>query len=308
MESTQIHPFLSLFCKELSLHLEHASARQKSISPGEFAELVSTSTKEILDSYLDGSLDLETYHASVNDGYKAIAMKSIGSFAESNKEIERISDEQFNLMDCENRNSYIDFSVISEKMCDLQSHLGSEVNRANQMIQELQNQVHELEVTTTLDPLTKAFNRHALQRDFGELLLKDRYTNDMFILMIDIDNFKLINDKYGHIAGDKVLIFASKLLKKTLRDGDKLYRFGGEEFVIFLNRTDLEGATLVANRLLNLSRQNKPLYQNEQISVTMSIGLTPIRGDDTIDTLIHRSDVALYRAKKSGKDRLELEI
>lgn len=308
MESTQIHPFLSLFCKELSFHLESASARQKVIAPDEFAELVSTATKEILDSYLDGSLDLQEYHNTLDDGYKEIAMKSIGSFAKSNKRVEEISIEQFDLLDCENVNNYIDFSQISEKMCDLQSHLSLEVDRANQMIQELNNQVHELEITTTLDALTKAYNRHALQKHFAELLSIDRFSNEMFILMIDIDNFKSINDKYGHIAGDKVLIFVSKLLKKTLREGDKLYRFGGEEFVILLNRTNLEGSSLVANRLLNLTRQNKPLYQNEQISVTLSIGLTPVRDDDTLDTLIHRSDVALYRAKKSGKDRLEMEI
>lgn len=308
MESTQVHQFLSLFCKELSFHLESASARQKNITPGDFAELVSTATKEILDSYLDGSLELQEYHNTLNDGYKEIAIKSIGSFAQSNKIIEDISDEQSDLLDCENANRYIDFSLISEKMCDLQSHLSLEVDRANQMIQELNNQVHELEITTTLDPLTKAYNRHALQKHFTELLSIDRFSHEMFILMIDIDNFKLINDKYGHIAGDKVLIFVSKLLKKTLRDGDKLYRFGGEEFVILLNRTNLEGATLVATRLLNLTRQNKPLYQNEQIGVTLSVGLTPVHDDDTLDTLIHRSDLALYRAKKSGKDRLEMEV
>lgn len=308
MESTQIHPFLSLFCKELSVHLESVSAKQKTISPGDFAELVSTATKEILDAYLDGSIDLQEYYASTHDGYKEIAIQSIESFTDSNKAIKEITLEQSELLDCPETDKYIDFSAISEKMCDLQSHLGSEVARANQMIQELNNQVNELELTTTLDPLTKAFNRHALQKHFKELLSKDRFSHEMFILMIDIDNFKLINDKYGHIAGDKVLIFSSKLLKKALRDGDKLYRFGGEEFVILLNRTDLEGATLVANRLLSLCRQNKPLYQNEQISVTLSIGLTPIRDDDTLDTLIHRSDVALYRAKKSGKDRLEMEI
>lgn len=308
MESTQIHPFLSLFCKELSFHLESVSARQKVISPGEFAELVSTATKEILDSYLDGTLDLQEYYSSMRDGYKEIAIKSIGSFAQSNKIIEGISDEQNDLLGCPETHQYIDFSSISEKMCDLQSHLSGEVIRANETIKTLNDQVRELELTTTLDPLTKAFNRHALQKHFTELLSKDRFSHEMFILMIDIDNFKLINDRYGHIAGDKVLIFASKLLKKALRDGDRLYRFGGEEFVILLNRTDLEGATLVATRLLNLSRQNKPLYQNEQISVTLSIGLTPIRDNDTIDTLIQRSDIALYRAKKSGKDRLEMEI
>ena len=308
MESTQIHPFLSLFCKELSFHLESVSARQKVISPGEFAELVSTATKEILDSYLDGTLDLQEYYSSMRDGYKEIAIKSIGSFAQSNKIIEGISDEQNDLLGCPETHQYIDFSSISEKMCDLQSHLSGEVIRANETIKTLNDQVREPELTTTLDPLTKAFNRHALQKHFTELLSKDRFSHEMFILMIDIDNFKLINDRYGHIAGDKVLIFASKLLKKALRDGDRLYRFGGEEFVILLNRTDLEGATLVATRLLNLSRQNKPLYQNEQISVTLSIGLTPIRDNDTIDTLIQRSDIALYRAKKSGKDRLEMEI
>jgi diguanylate cyclase (GGDEF)-like protein len=308
MESTQIHPFLSLFCKELSFHLESVSARQKTISPADFAELVSTATKEILDAYLDGSIDLQEYYASTYNGYKDIAMQSIGSFTDSNKAIEEITTEQTELLNCEHEHSYIDVNLISEKICDLQSHLNNEVNRANQMIQELNNQVHELELTTTLDPLTKAFNRHALQKHFTELLSKDRFSHEMFILMIDIDNFKLINDKYGHIAGDKVLIFASKLLKKALRDGDKLYRFGGEEFVILLNRTDLEGATLVGNRLLSLCRQNKPLYKNEQISVTLSIGLTPIRDDDTIDSLIHRSDVALYRAKKTGKDRLEMEV
>ncbi|MFA6188293.1 MAG: GGDEF domain-containing protein [Sulfuricurvum sp.] len=308
MKSTQIHPFLALFCKELSFHLESASARQNSIDTVEFTELVSLVTKEILDSYLDGSLDLQEYYASTNDGYKEIAIKSIDSFSQSNKIIEKISDEQSELFDCPEVNKYIDISSISEKMCDLQEHLTAEVARANQKIQELNNQVHELEITTTLDPLTKAYNRHALQQHFTELLSKDRFSHEMFVLMIDIDNFKLINDKYGHIAGDKVLIFVSKLMKKALREGDRLYRFGGEEFVILLNRTDLEGATLVANRLLSLCRQNKPLYQNEQIRVTLSIGLTPIRDDDTIDTLINRSDVALYRAKKTGKDRLEMEI
>jgi diguanylate cyclase (GGDEF)-like protein len=308
MESTQIHSFLSLFCKELSVHLESVSARQKSITPNDFAELVSTATKEILDAYLHGSIDLQEYYSLPQDRYKDIAIQSIESFSESNKAIEELTLEQSDLLDCTEVKKYIDFSIISEKMCDLQSHLGDEVARANQMIQELNNQVHELQLTTTLDPLTKAYNRHALQKHFTELLSKDRFSHEMFILMIDIDNFKLINDKYGHIAGDKVLIFSSKLLKKALREGDKLYRFGGEEFVVLLNRTDLEGATLVANRLLNLSRQNKPLYQNEQISVTLSIGLTAIRDDDTIDTLIHRSDIALYRAKKTGKDRLEMEI
>ncbi|HEX5624224.1 MAG TPA: GGDEF domain-containing protein [Sulfuricurvum sp.] len=308
MESTQIHPFLSLFCKELSYHLESVSARQKTIDPTEFAELVSTATKEVLDAYLDGELDLQEYFSAAHSSYKELAVRSINSYAQSNQIIEKITDDQAALLDCPKEPGFIDFESISGKMCDLQSHLSDEISRANQIIHELNTQVKELEITTTLDPLTKAFNRHALQKHFTEILSKERLTHEMFILMIDVDNFKMVNDKYGHIAGDKVLIFVSKLLKKALRDGDRLYRFGGEEFVILLNRTDLAGAELVGNRLLTLCRQNKPLFQNEQIAVTLSIGLTDIQNGDTINTLIHRSDSALYRAKNNGKDQLQTEL
>jgi diguanylate cyclase (GGDEF)-like protein len=126
--------------------------------------------------------------------------------------------------------------------------------------------------------------------------------------MTDIDDFKQINDRFGHIAGDKVLIFIAKLLKKALRDGDRVYRFGGEEFIILLNRTDQQGATLVAERLLTLCRNNKPLFQNQQIAVTLSIGMTKICEKDTMDTVIDRSDTALYRAKNNGKNCLEMEF
>jgi diguanylate cyclase (GGDEF)-like protein len=169
-------------------------------------------------------------------------------------------------------------------------------------------QVKALETKTSLDPLTKAYNRYALQEHLKSVLDKENRDFDIFALMIDVDDFKLINDRFGHIAGDKVLIFITKLFKKALRDGDRVYRFGGEELIILLNRTDAAGAQLVAERLLNLCRNNKPLFQNQQIPVTLSIGLTKIVENDTIDGVINRSDTALYRAKKNGKDRLEMEF
>jgi diguanylate cyclase (GGDEF)-like protein len=169
-------------------------------------------------------------------------------------------------------------------------------------------QVKTLEMKTSLDPLTKAFNRYALQEHLKTVLEKEKLDFEMFALMIDVDDFKLINDLFGHIAGDKVLIFIAKLLKKTLRDGDRVYRFGGEEFIILLNRTDSAGAQLIAERLLNLCRNNKPLFQNQQITVTLSIGLTKIVEGDTMDEIINRSDIALYRAKNNGKNRMEMEF
>jgi len=308
MKSTQVNFFLSLFCKELSFHLESASARQDEIAPDEFAEIISLATKEVLDLYLNGELDLHEYAANTVNEYKDIALFSIDSYTQSNQTFEQISDNHANILKDHENSNYIDFNDISEKFVDIQSHMSQEVQRANKIIQDLHAQVKTLEITTTLDPLTKTFNRYSLQNNLTELLAKNRQIEELFILMIDIDNFKVINDKHGHIAGDKVLIFIAKLLKKALRDGDKVYRFGGEEFVVILNRTDLEGAQLVANRFLNLCRQNKPVFHNEQITVTLSIGLTQTREKDTIDELLHRADIALYRAKNNGKDQMEMEL
>lgn len=308
MESTQTNLFLSLFCKELTFHLETAATRQDKITPTEFAELVSISTKTLLEHYLNGDLDLLEYNGDISQNYKELAKLSIDSYTQSNEVFEKITDEHATLLETPKSPDFINMGLLSEKLSDIQSHLSSEVLRANTIIKELNQQVQTLEIASTLDPLTKTYNRYALQKHFEDIISCERRTNEIFILMLDIDNFKSINDNFGHIAGDKILIFISKLLKKALRDGDRVYRFGGEEFVISLNRTDLEGAKLVAERLLSLCRNNKPLYQNEQISVTISLGLTQLRNDDTIDSMIQRSDSALYRAKMNGKDCYEMEL
>ena len=278
--------------------------RKDKIAPDEFAEIVSMATKEVIELYVNGELDLREYASEGEDGYKKLALHSIDSYSQSNFVFEEISNNQAALL----KSDYISLDSIIHKFAEIQSHCDQEVQRANKIIQDLHTQVQALEITTTLDPLTKTFNRYALQKHLSELLSKNRQGQELFVLMIDIDDFKTINDQHGHIAGDKVLIFISKLLKKTLRDGDKVYRFGGEEFVIILNRTDFEGAQLVASRVLSLCRQNKPLFHNEQIAVTLSIGLTQTRVDDTIDELLHRADIALYRAKGNGKDRMEMEL
>lgn len=308
MKSSQINFFLSLFCKELSFHLDTARNRQDSITPTEFAELVSMATKEVLDHYLNGDLDLHEYNSIDETEYQDIARMSIDSYTQSNETFEKITENQAEVLKDVTPAGLINFNELNEKLADIQTHLSNEVSRANSIIHNLNLQVQNLEITSTLDPLTKTYNRHALQKHFEEILSKKLQADELFIVMIDIDNFKQINDRFGHIAGDKILIFIAKLLKKALRDGDKVYRFGGEEFLVLLNRTDLEGAQLVTERLLNLARQNKPLYQNEQIPVTLSLGLTRVRDDDSLDTLILRSDTALYRAKNNGKDRYEMEL
>jgi len=308
VDTNQVNPLLIYFCKELSIQMESLSNRQATIDPTEFAELIATATHEVLDAYASGEFDLLAYRNNSAEEYKEIAQKSIESYSQTNEKIEEITERQAELLNETTAASLIDFEKITEKFSDIQYHLSSEVSRANEVINGLLEQVKTLEMKTSLDPLTKTFNRYALQEHLKIILEKEKLDFEIFALMIDIDNFKHINDRFGHIAGDKVLIFIAKLFKKALRDGDRVYRFGGEEFIIILNRTDLDGATLVAERLLSLCRHNKPLFQNQQIPVTLSIGLTKVIEGDSIDKIIDRSDKALYRAKNNGKDRLEMEF
>ncbi len=309
MENSLFNPFLLHFCKELSVRLESLSSHQKTLDTAGFVELVESATHEVLESYTSGEFDLQQYRGNACfQEYKDLALQSITSYSETNQKIEQITERHESLLQESASEEIIDFGRIAEKFNDIQTHLSDEVSRANQTITNLMQQVKTLEMKTTLDPLTKAYNRYALQEHLNAILARESLSFDIFALMVDVDDFKKINDRYGHIAGDKVLIFISKLLKKALRDGDRVYRFGGEEFIILLNRTNQEGAVLVGERLLALCRHNKPLFQNQQIAVTLSIGLTRLVPGDSIDSIIERSDTALYRAKNNGKDRLEMEL
>ena len=122
--------------------------------------------------------------------------------------------------------------------------------------------------------------------------------------MIDIDQFKSINDCYGHWAGDRCLEELTKLINKILRGTDFLARYGGEEFITILSGTDQRGVRIVAERLRKLIERARFIYQNEEIPLTVSIGGTTIdASDQDIETIFKRVDTAMYEAKKKGRNR-----
>ena len=165
----------------------------------------------------------------------------------------------------------------------------------------------KFEELASTDPLTKVLNR----RKFDEMAQFEfdkakRYKRPLSFIIIDIDDFKKINDKYGHQVGDKVLIAVADEIKKNIRKTDIFARFGGEEFVILAPETDIAGAKRLAEKLRKII-ENMSVEPVKQI--TASFGATEVKeSDKSIDDLYRRADKALYDAKDSGKNIVRVLI
>ncbi|MCK5811728.1 MAG: GGDEF domain-containing protein [Clostridiales bacterium] len=167
----------------------------------------------------------------------------------------------------------------------------------------------KLEGLTHIDTLTNLNNRRYLDMILErELNYMKRYKETCVVLMIDIDDFKNINDTYGHPIGDIVLKELAKILKDTIRKSDIPIRWGGEEFMAIMFKSEIKTILPVANRILDNIRQNTfGANQNNNIKVTVSIGICQLKGytKDDFQKAYEKADKALYIAKKNGKDRVE---
>jgi len=162
-----------------------------------------------------------------------------------------------------------------------------------------------LEDLSNIDELTGLYNRRRLMEVLsGEFEEGKRYSTNLSFIMLDIDDFKSINDIYGHQKGDMVLKEIGKLLKRNIRTTDIAGRYGGEEFAIILTQTDINGAKVSAERI----RRNVEKHEFDGLErVTISLGVSSNKNCNSIDELIKRADEALYMGKKRGKNRVEIE-
>lgn len=160
---------------------------------------------------------------------------------------------------------------------------------------------------TLLDPLTGIANRPGIEREAARALDESiRDGTPLSLLMLDLDHFKSINDRYGHAAGDKVLRAITTVWQAQLRGRDPLGRVGGEEFVVVCPDTTLEQALVVANRLRESATALRFDEIDPALRVSVSIGAAQARkAGDSCDALLDRADTALYRAKQQGRDRVE---
>lgn len=164
----------------------------------------------------------------------------------------------------------------------------------------------ELLQLALIDPLTGACNRREFTTQTErEALRSHRYHHPLSMLMIDIDHFKKLNDTYGHAAGDKVLQRITTLCVNTLRNVDIFGRWGGEEFVALLPETDIEGASVIGERLRKIIADNLLVFNEQKINFTVSIGISQFKdGETTIEGPASRADTAVYDAKKAGRNRI----
>ena len=157
----------------------------------------------------------------------------------------------------------------------------------------------DLEFASRHDDLTQCLNKKsAIETLDREIARAKRYGNKLSVMLIDLDNFKAINDTYGHLEGDKVLIDFAKKTRASLRETDQLTRFGGDEFLAILPDTDLDRALLIAQRLHEAAKRSQP------VAWSVSIGISEWAGkDDNLSALLNRADAALYKAKGSGRNQ-----
>jgi diguanylate cyclase (GGDEF)-like protein len=151
------------------------------------------------------------------------------------------------------------------------------------------------------DALTRLSNRRWMQTLLEQTLAREEKYKHFAVLLLDLDYFKKINDHYGHSVGDEVLRDVGLRLSGVLRRNDMLARWGGEEFLVLANHTDITQAQMLAQRLGEVIRE-VPFVQG--IRVTLSVGVTCYTTGDTLSSLLNRADTALYRAKSAGRDRL----
>ena len=181
----------------------------------------------------------------------------------------------------------------------------SRAMKAEEEIIKLQSELDKASVQARLDPLTGALNRRGLDEAFArEVQAARRKGSTLCLAMLDIDNFKLLNDRLGHESGDAALTHLVAVARASIRPQDTLARFGGEEFVILLPDTQMQHGVEAVQRLQRELTKHLFLQNNERLLITFSAGVAQLGQEESADDAVKRADHAMYLAKRAGKNRV----
>ncbi|MEI7430141.1 MAG: GGDEF domain-containing protein, partial [Betaproteobacteria bacterium] len=181
-----------------------------------------------------------------------------------------------------------------------ESALRERLESESEQLAELNLKLHDL---ARLDPLTGLFNRrHLMEQLTRELNISQRHLSTFSVILLDLDDFKTINDTYGHHAGDQVLTGLARVITQELREIDLFARWGGEEFFCLLPKASNNEAMICAERLRSSLENARLIGANPNMVVTASFGVATYQTDDDADSIVKRADILLYQAKAAGKN------
>jgi len=176
---------------------------------------------------------------------------------------------------------------------------------AEREIATLQNELKQLRDLVHVDPLTGTLNRGGLDHSFArEAARADRNNSPLCIALLDIDDFKLLNDRHGHLAGDRALVHLAQTIRQALRPSDVVVRFGGEEFLFLLPDATAEHATQALQRLQHQLWRQPLIYRKQKLRLSFSAGVVGRSPGKGLYAVIGHADRALYQAKRAGKRRV----
>ncbi len=239
----------------------------------------------------------------------AVLQDASGSASEYGRLLEQYRERMQGAGDFEQLQPLIqDLAFSTEAMLNNNSELLANLDQKRSEVAALQEQLITAKEQARTDPLTQLCNRRTFFEGIDELYSHPNFKGGVHcLLMLDIDDFKNINDSYGHLFGDKVIRTVARVLQENTKGKDLSARYGGEEFIAFLPDTARDGALVVAElvrKTIADARIVNPRNDKVASGVTVSIGMTEVRDQEPIESTITRADDALYKAKGSGKNRV----
>jgi diguanylate cyclase (GGDEF)-like protein len=203
-----------------------------------------------------------------------------------------------------------DLTTVKEALAQLTSEykaLQETLDEERRLRAELSQALARQCQAASTDPLTGLYNRRAMDQQLSEIW-NGHGSAQLSVLLLDIDHFKHINDTYGHPRGDQVIRQVAEALRRCLRAGDSAFRYGGEEFLVLLPNTTLEGAMKVAEAIRGRIESLHQIARHaDPVPCTVSLGVAACTEQDDRDSLFRRADHALYQAKHLGRNRVEVD-
>ncbi|HSH87449.1 MAG: diguanylate cyclase [Methylophilus sp.] len=182
-------------------------------------------------------------------------------------------------------------------------------NATQERMVKLQDELSQLSEVVRIDQLTGVLNRRGMDDAFSTEIARFHRSGELLsVALLDIDNFKSLNDQHGHGAGDSALKHLAAVIKRTVRPTDIVTRMGGEEFVVILPNTKLDEAVTTMSRLQRSLTKEYFLGNNQKLLITFSAGVALFQSEDDVSSILLRADQAMYLAKKSGKNRVMTEV